>query len=93
MGQFINTEHDGHVAVVTIDNPPMNALSEALLEELYAEIEALDTADEVPVRVVWKPVLTDAGGDHHRAQPPLGWLRGGRRNIDGVPGLRLNYPA
>jgi L-arabinose isomerase len=23
---------------------------------------ALDTADEVPVRVVWKPVLTDAGG-------------------------------
>ncbi len=57
MGQFINTEHDGHVAVVTIDNPPMNALSEALLEELYAEIEALDAADETRV------VVLRGGGD------------------------------
>ena len=42
MGQFISTDHDGHVAVVTIDNPPMNALSAALLEELEAEVERLD---------------------------------------------------
>lgn len=45
MGQFISTEQDGYVAVVTIDNPPMNALSAALLEELEAEVELLD-ADE-----------------------------------------------
>ena len=45
MGEFISTEHDGHVAVVTITNPPMNQLSAALLEELEAEIERLDTDD------------------------------------------------
>src|SRR5438093_8451729 len=42
MGEFVSSEHDGFVAVVTIDNPPMNALSSALLEELEAEIDALD---------------------------------------------------
>ena len=35
------------MALVTIDNPPMNALSTALLEELEAEVEALDADDEV----------------------------------------------
>jgi enoyl-CoA hydratase/carnithine racemase len=45
MGTFITTEHDDAVAIVTIDNPPMNALSSALLEELETEIERLDAAD------------------------------------------------
>jgi enoyl-CoA hydratase/carnithine racemase len=45
MAHFISTEHDGPVALVTIDNPPMNALSAALLEELEAEIERLDADD------------------------------------------------
>ena len=27
-----------------------------------------------------------------RDEPPLGWLRGGGRDSDGVPRLRLNYP-
>ena len=45
MGTFVSTEHDGHVAVVTIDNPPMNALSAALLEELETEIDRLDADD------------------------------------------------
>jgi len=47
MGTFISTEHDGPVALVTIDNPPMNALSAPLLEELGAEIERLDADDGV----------------------------------------------
>ena len=47
MCQYISTERDGHVAVVTIDNPPMNALSAALLDELEAEIDTLDTDDGV----------------------------------------------
>src|SRR3990170_3641648 len=47
MGQFISTEHDGAVAVVTIDHPPVNALSAALLEELEAELERLDADDAV----------------------------------------------
>ena len=42
MGTFISTEQDGAVAVVTIDNPPMNALASALLDELEAEIDRLD---------------------------------------------------
>jgi enoyl-CoA hydratase len=42
MHPFINTEQEAHVAVVTIDNPPLNALSSALLEELEAEIDRLD---------------------------------------------------
>jgi enoyl-CoA hydratase len=45
MGQYINTEQDGLVAVVTIDNPPMNALSSALLEELEDELDRLDKDD------------------------------------------------
>jgi enoyl-CoA hydratase len=42
MGTYVTTEQDGPVAIVTIDNPPMNALSAALLDELEAEIERLD---------------------------------------------------
>jgi enoyl-CoA hydratase len=50
---FISTEQDHAVAVVTIDNPPMNALSAPLLEELEAEIERLD-ADDVVRAIVLK---------------------------------------
>ena len=42
MTQFISTDRDGMVAVVTIDHPPVNALSGPLLEELEAELVALD---------------------------------------------------
>ena len=42
MGTFVTTEHEGAVARVTIDNPPMNALSTDLLAELEAEIDRLD---------------------------------------------------
>ncbi len=44
---------------------------------------------EFPLHVA---VLADACGDYHGTQPSLGGLRGGRRNRDGVPGLRLNHP-
>src|SRR5207342_1316409 len=45
MGELISTAQDGFVAVVTLDNPPMNALSAALLDELEAEIDRLDADD------------------------------------------------
>ncbi len=57
MGTFVSTEHDDAVAVVTIDNPPMNALSAALLEELEAEIDRLD-ADETT-----RVIVLRGGGD------------------------------
>jgi enoyl-CoA hydratase len=40
--EFISTEQDGAVGVVTIDHPPVNALSAGLLEELESELERLD---------------------------------------------------
>lgn len=51
MGTLINTEHDGPVALVTIDNPPLNALSAALLQELEAEVDRLDN-DEATRAIV-----------------------------------------
>ena len=47
MADFITTEHDGAVAIVTIDHPPVNALSAPLLEELEAELVRLDEDDSV----------------------------------------------
>jgi enoyl-CoA hydratase len=47
MGEYVSSELDGAVAVLTIDNPPMNALSAPLLEELEAEIDRLDADDGV----------------------------------------------
>jgi len=47
MGRYVASERRDAVALVTIDNPPMNALSAALLEELEGELEELDTDDAV----------------------------------------------
>jgi enoyl-CoA hydratase/carnithine racemase len=47
VGEFVSTELEGSVAVVTIDHPPVNALSAPLLEELEAEIDRLDGDDDV----------------------------------------------
>ena len=47
MADYISAEIDGAVAVVTIDHPPVNALSAPLLEELEAEIDRLDADDDV----------------------------------------------
>jgi enoyl-CoA hydratase len=47
MTDFISVERDGAVAVVTIDNPPVNALSAPLLEELESAIDGLDADDGV----------------------------------------------
>ena len=50
MAEFVSSEQDGAVAIVTIDHPPVNALSAALLEELEAELERLD--DDEGVRAI-----------------------------------------
>jgi enoyl-CoA hydratase/carnithine racemase len=52
LAEFISSEIDGAVAVVTIDHPPVNALSGPLLEELEAELARLDTDDAVRVIVL-----------------------------------------
>lgn len=53
---YISTAVDDAVAVVTIDNPPVNALSSALLEELETELDRLDNDGGVHAIV-----LTGAG--------------------------------
>ena len=47
VGRHVTSERRDAVALVTLDNPPMNALSAALLEELEAELEVLDGDDAV----------------------------------------------
>ena len=56
MSTYISSERRDAVAVVTIDNPPLNALSTALLDELEAEVDALDA--DAGVRAI---VLRGAG--------------------------------
>ncbi|MGB8349353.1 MAG: enoyl-CoA hydratase-related protein [Gaiella sp.] len=57
MSTFVSTERRAAVALVTIDNPPMNALSAALLDELEAEIDALDADAGV------RAIVLRGGGD------------------------------
>jgi len=47
VGEFIHMEQEGGVALVTIDNAPVNALSAALLDELSGELARLDTDEGV----------------------------------------------
>jgi enoyl-CoA hydratase/carnithine racemase len=46
MAEYVKVELDGRVAIVTLDHPPVNALSSQLLEELEEEYDRLDTSDE-----------------------------------------------
>ena len=57
MSTFVSTERRAAVALVTIDNPPMNALSAALLDGLEAEIDALDADAGV------RAIVLRGGGD------------------------------
>jgi len=52
----VNLEIDGEIAIVTIENPPVNALSGAVREGLLALADALDSDPNV-----WAVVLTGAG--------------------------------
>ncbi len=52
MNTSVRWERDGDVAVVTIDNPPVNALSRAVVEGLKAAIERANADSEVRAIVV-----------------------------------------
>jgi enoyl-CoA hydratase len=58
MAEFLKTKIDNRTALVTLDHPPVNALSPELLAEIQAEFAALSKNDEV--RAV---VLTGAGSN------------------------------
>src|SRR6186713_1505935 len=46
MAEFVRVEQDGRVAILTLDHPPVNALSARLLEELEEEYDRLDRSDD-----------------------------------------------
>jgi enoyl-CoA hydratase/carnithine racemase len=49
MGQFLNVAVDSKVATVTINNPPVNALSQDVLKELETTIDELKANKDVKV--------------------------------------------
>lgn len=84
MGAFVSIERRDAVALVTIDNPPVNALSTALLAELEAAIEELDADDAV--RAV---VLTGAGERAFVAGADIREFPALREDPDGGPARAL----
>ena len=52
MAEFVKVEQDGAVAIVTIDHPPVNALSARLLEELEGELVRLDEDEQTRAIVI-----------------------------------------
>ncbi|WP_192877778.1 enoyl-CoA hydratase-related protein, partial [Paracoccus sp. SY] len=48
----ISITRDGAVAVVTVDNPPVNALSQALRQGLWDAVASLDADDAVQAVVL-----------------------------------------
>jgi enoyl-CoA hydratase/carnithine racemase len=52
MAEYVKVEQDGRVAVVTLDHPPVNALSARLLEELEDAYDELDRSDEMRAIVI-----------------------------------------
>ena len=52
MAEYVKVEHDGRVAIVTLDHPPVNALSAQLLEELEEAYDELDRSDETRAIVI-----------------------------------------
>ena len=52
MAEYVKVEHDGRVAIITLDHPPVNALSAKLLEELEEAYDELDGSDETRAIVI-----------------------------------------
>lgn len=50
--QLVRVKKEHRVAVLTLDHPPVNALSPALLKELRAQLDALEKDDEGQVIVI-----------------------------------------
>jgi enoyl-CoA hydratase/carnithine racemase len=52
MAELVKVEQQDRVAIVTLDHPPVNALSQQLLEELEEIYDELDRGDDVRVIVL-----------------------------------------
>jgi len=52
MSDYVTVAHDGGIAIITLDNPPVNALSHHLRQPLFAAIEAARDDDAVQGLVI-----------------------------------------
>ena len=52
MAEYVKVEHDGRIAIITLDHPPVNALSAQLLEELEEAYDEIDRSDETRAIVI-----------------------------------------
>jgi enoyl-CoA hydratase len=50
--KFVNYEEENRIAVVTIDNPPMNSLGAAVINELYDVFDELENKDDIIVAII-----------------------------------------
>ncbi len=82
MGEFFRVERSGHVAVVTLDRPPVNALSLGVLAELEEVMADLNAAGDV--RAV---ILTATGEKFFAAGADINQLP----ELDGPTGRQLNH--
>jgi enoyl-CoA hydratase len=85
MSEQVKVEIDGAVATVTVDNPPVNAMSDAVLEGLRAAAEAI-SAD----RAVRSVVLTGAGERAFIAGADLGEIA---EHLGRPEGMRAHVEA
>jgi enoyl-CoA hydratase/carnithine racemase len=81
MATFVATEQQDKVALVTIDHPPVNALSAALLEELEHELDRLD--GDADTRAI---VLRGAGDRAFVAGADISEFPSAGRSEDGSEG-------
>ena len=50
--KYVNYEVEGRLAVVTIDNPPMNALSGSVMQDLGNVFDELETCTDIGVAII-----------------------------------------
>lgn len=94
--KFIKLELQERVAILTINNPPVNPLSKAVLADLEETIDGLDTRDDI-----WALIVTGAGekafvaGADIRQFPDLDGEQGGKmakwgqQIFDKLAGLKM----
>jgi len=49
---MIRTEISDHIALITMDSPPVNAVNQQFMEEMIAAIDRLNDLDDVRVAVI-----------------------------------------
>src|SRR5574341_1806166 len=95
MLQFIQIEHSGSVAIVTLKRPPINALDEIALQELMAAADQVENDETVRAVVIASGIerVFCAGGDlkfwpQRYASLPREVSNAGRRVFTRLEGLR-----